>query len=61
VTSTVASMNSTISTEVITVLQHIAEALECVAATLPPERRATVEKHTLELRRVKAGLMAELV
>jgi hypothetical protein len=50
-----------LATEVVSALQHLAEALEAVAATLPADRRATVERHTLELRRLKAGVMAELV
>jgi hypothetical protein len=46
-----------LATEVALALQHLAEALECIAATLPADRRATVQKHVTELRRI----MAELV
>lgn len=56
-----AGMNTnSLAVEVVNALQHMAEALECVAATLPADRRATVEKHAVELRRSKTGIMAEL-
>jgi len=39
----------------------MAEALECVAATLPADRRAKVERHAVDLRRAKSAIMAELM
>ncbi len=50
-----------LATEVAATLQHIVESLEAIAATLPADRRATVERHAKELRRTKAGIMAQLV
>lgn len=52
---------TTLAAEVVFALQHVAEALECLAATLPADRRATAERHAVEVRRSKAGIMAELM
>ncbi len=61
VTLTVRNMNSaTAATALVAAVQHIAESLERIAATLPADRKDTIEKHSLELRRIKAGLIAEL-
>lgn len=48
-------------TEVAVALRHLAVTLECVAATLRADRPGTSERPVTELRRAKAGIMAEPV